>query len=168
MAYLNQKLLREDIEKYLRVFAETYCKKGEANITKLAHYAMQEFYRDYTPKYYDRTYDLYDPKKKHKQSNGSVIPYYHNNGDAIYGGVKISSENMSLYQPFSANPTDPFEVASFAWNGWHGHPLRDIYMSPTPLEIVRKMMNKKRFLYEMRIAAERVATSQKYSILKFK
>ena len=145
MAYLNQEKLREDIEKYTMTIAKTYCREGMYEITKMAHYAMNKFYADYNPKIYDRTFDLFNPKK-HDLSNGSVIPYYHNNRERIYGGVRISSRNMSPYQPFSKNPTDPSDVAWFAWHGYHGHPLRGISMSPSPLEIVRKMMEKEQFL----------------------
>lgn len=167
MAYLNQAKLKEDIEKYMTTTAEVYCREGMYEITKMAHYAMAKFYADYKPKYYDRTYDLFDPKK-HELSNGSVIPYYHNNGKRIYGGVRISSENMSLYQPYSKSPTNPADVAWFAWHGYHGHPLRDISMSVSPLDIVRKMMKKEQFLKKIANAALDAAKKQKYNYLKLK
>lgn len=153
----NQKDLEDDIQKYLYTFADAYCRDARVEITKMAKYAIEQFYQDYTPNYYDRTDDL---------KNNSYTPYYHNNGKAIYGGVRINSEKMKPYQPGTKSETDPFEVASFAWHGWHGDPIRGIYTTP-PLNMVKEMMKESNFLNKIQTNAERVATSQEYSILQF-
>ena len=155
MAVLNQDKLEKDLRKYLKIFAETYCKEASKELTKTAKNAIQQFYKDYTPNIYDRTEDL---------KNNSYKPYYHYNGRTFYGGVRITSENMSPYQPSSQSPTDPFEVASFAWNGWHGHPIRCIYTTP-PIQIVKEKKEDKKFLEELKSKATKEAQKQNYEIL---
>lgn len=158
MAVLNQKVLENDIQKYLYTFADSYCRDAEVEITKMAKYAIKQFYEDYTPNYYDRTDDL---------KNNSYTPYYHNNGKAIYGGVRINSDKMQPYQRGTKYETDPIWIAGWAWEqGYHGHPIRQIQTTP-PLDMVRGMMKESKFLNKIQTNAERVATSQEYSILQF-
>ena len=166
MPLVNQDDLREDLEKYMKAFAVAYCKEGMRRITEMAHCAMREFYNDYTPKYYKRTNNLYDPEKEGLK-NGSIIPYYHDNKKRIYGGVRISSKNMTPYQPGTAWETDAADVAWFAWHGYHGHPLRGITMSPSPLEIVKKNMSDKKFLDEVTKYATKQAKSLTYKTFNF-
>lgn len=166
LAYVNQDVLRRDINKYVTTVAETYCKLGRKNITKAAHYAMKSFYKDYKPKYYNRTYDLYDPKKENQLENGSIVPYYHNNGNQIYGGVRITTKNMSPYQIWSSNPTPARDVAYFAWHGYHGHPLRDIVMYKSPLDIVKRIMADNRLKKAIMVEAAKAVKKQKYELLR--
>lgn len=157
MAVLNQKLLEQDVEKYLRTFAKVYCRNAQVEATKMAKYAIKQFYKDYKPDYYDRTFDLRD---------NSYSPYYHDNGMRIYGGVRINSDNMQPYNRGTKYETDPFEVADVAWHGWHGVPIRGIYTTP-PLDIVKQMMAEENFLYKIRNNAESAAKSQSYTYLRF-
>ena len=80
---VDTKGLEEDILKYMKTFSKAYAKEGSKQITKKAQSCIEMFYRDYTPKYYDRTYDL---------KNNSYVPYYHDNGKAYYGGVRITAD----------------------------------------------------------------------------
>ena len=155
---VDQKALIKDLKKYMYTFADEYCHEAATEITKIAKYAIEQFYNDYSPDYYDRTYDLRE---------NSYSRYYHNNGRAIYGGVRINSEKMQPYNRGSKWETNPFEVASFAWHGWHGNPIRNIYTTP-PLDIVKEGASKQEFLNKLREKAENVAKNQEYSILKFK
>lgn len=167
MAYLNQKALYEDLEKYLHAFGEAYCREAQIEITKMAKYAIEQFYEDYEPDYYVRTNNLL---------KRSYEPYYHNNGKRIYGGVKITSKNM--FENYDG--VDAAYVADAGWHGWHGMKgsdymnnwglipnIRPIYTT-APLDIVRKMMSEKSFLDKIRNKAEDMAKLKRYSVLKFK
>ena len=88
ISYINKKALEKDVEKYLKTFAEAYADTAANEITKFAQQAIQRFYDHYTPKYYDRTDDL---------KKNSFSKYKHNNGNQYYGGVRISTYNMSPY-----------------------------------------------------------------------
>lgn len=136
--------IREELKDYFKTYAVTYCKEAQKELTKTAHSAMRKFYEEYTPDYYKRTFNLYDPKKNDLK-NGAIIPYFKDNGDRVYGGVRISSENMDWYNS-KGKGTDPFEVMDFAVHGWHGHPFRDIYKTPTILEIMDEKFNDEKFL----------------------
>ena len=157
---IDERQLQKDIKLYLKTFAETYCKQAEKEITEMAKDAIQRFYDNYTPKYYNRTDDLL---------NNSYSPYYHNNGKAIYGGVRISSHNM---QPYKGAGISEYEIASSAWRkGLHGFENRDknnrIYSFP-PITMVEIGMGNKKFLDRLQTNAENVAEKQQYSILTFK
>ena len=108
---VDTKGLEEDILKYMKTFSKAYAKEGSKQITKKAQSCIEMFYRDYTPKYYDRTYDLKD---------NSYVPYYHDNGKAYYGGVRITADFMSPYYSggIMNHPyTEPITIAQLAWHG---------------------------------------------------
>lgn len=149
------KELFDEITRYVKIYAYTYCKEAEKELTKTAEYAIDKFYNEYTPKYYDRTYDF---------RNNSVVPYFHDNGRKFYGGVKISGENMRPYQEGTKSETDPFEVVEFATHGWHGHPIRNIYYSPTISEIIEEKVNDQKFHNDLNKKAKKVANAQSYNI----
>lgn len=157
---INERALEKEIKKYLKTYAETYCRQASKELTEFAKDAIQKFYDDYTPKYYNRTYDLL---------NNSFEPYYHNNGRVIYGGVRITSSAM---QPYRGAGISQHEIASSAWRiGLHGFNNRDpydrIYTAP-PLYYVREKMNEKTFLDKLNKIGETVAKKQKYTYLKLK
>lgn len=109
ISYINKKALEKDVEKYLKTFAEAYADTAANEITKFAQQAIQRFYDHYTPKYYDRTDDL---------KKNSFSKYKHNNGNQYYGGVRISTYNMSPYVVGGLNNRrfiDPFYIARPAW-----------------------------------------------------
>lgn len=158
MAGIDERLLREDIRKYLRTFAESYCKDAEREITKMAKCAIEEFYSSYSPRYYDRTFDLRD---------NSYEPYYKDNGKVIYGGVRISSDNMRDYKNANA-----FEVAELGWSGWHGDSsgyggkFEPIH-TRAPISMVKQWMSNKNFLYSIKKKAGENARKQSYNYLSF-
>ncbi|WP_346961244.1 hypothetical protein [Clostridium sp.] len=158
MAEINENLLREDIRKYLRTFAESYCRDAEREITKMAKYAIENFYSDYSPIYYDRTFDLRD---------NSYESYYKDNGSIVYGGVRIYSDKMRDYKSSNA-----FEVANLGWHGWHGDKdgykghFSPIYTRP-PIAMVRQWMNNRNFLYTITKKAESKAKKQNYNYISF-
>jgi hypothetical protein len=158
--------LEKDILRYMKIYSEAYTKEGSKQITKKADMCMAMFYRDYTPKYYDRTYDL---------RYNSFVPYYRNNGKSYYGGVRITSDFMRPYYSggiMNYTSTDPFTVAQLAWHGWHGDPTGyNGHFVPirttSPLEVLTDFVNNESFLSSMRNYADKKATKQKYNYLKF-
>lgn len=165
--YINERELQKDINKYLKTFAETYCKQASKEITKMAENAINKFYDDYCPIYYDRTFDLL---------HNSYSPYYHNNGRNVYGGVRISSERMQDYKnswsDFSNwKTTSAYDVASWTWKaGYHGYEdgdsRRPIHTFP-PIAMVQMEMGNKSFLNRLQKNASSVAEKQQYSFLMF-
>lgn len=157
--YINERGLQKDINKYLKTFAETYCKQAQQEITEMARDAIQKFYDSYDPNYYNRTDDLL---------HNSYSPYYHNNGRNVYGGVRIHSNNM---QPYKGAGISEFDIASSAWReGLHGFEERDPYMrihTFPPIAMVQIEMGNKSFLNRLQENASNVAEKQQYSFLVF-
>ena len=164
---VDTKGLEDDIIKYMRTFSKAYAKEGSKQITKKAQSCIEMFYRDYTPKYYDRTYDL---------KNNSYVPYYHDNGKSFYGGVRITADYMRPYYSggiMSHTYTDPLTVAQLAWHGWHGDPTGyngrfDPIRTTPPLDVLTGFVHNETFLDLMYKYAEKKATKQKYKYLDIK
>lgn len=159
---INEKALKDDILKYMKTFSEAYVKEGSKQLTNEAKYCIEQFYEDYTPHFYNRTYDLRD---------NSYRPYIHNNGRIYYGGVRITSDFMSPY--YSGNTvTDAFTVAQLGWHGWHGDPtgyngrFEPIKTTP-PLDILTRFFKSEKFLKSVNNYAEDVAVNQSYTYLNF-
>ena len=155
----NEKAMQKDIEKWMKTYAETYCKQAAKEITNMAKDAIQKFYDDYTPRYYNRTFNL---------KIGSYSPYYHNNGRNIYGGVRISSANMDEYKGAGISA---YEIATSAWrHGLHGFEERDknnrIHTFP-PIAMIQMGMGDKKFLDRLQENANNVARKQNYSTFSF-
>jgi len=165
--YVDERVLQKDINKYLKTFAETYCKQAAKEITNIAEDAINKFYDDYSPIYYDRTFDLL---------HNSYSPYYHNNGKAIYGGVRISSHKMQDYinsygMGGQWSTTSAFDVVSWTWKaGYHGYEggesSRPIHTFP-PIAMVQMEMGNKSFLDKLQKNASSIAEKQQYSVLTF-
>lgn len=161
---LNVKDLENDILKYMKNFSKAYAKEGEKQITIKAQNCIKKFYNDYSPIYYNRTYDLRD---------NSYVPYYHDNGKAFYGGVRITSDFMSPYYSggiMNYSYTDPIIIAQLGWHGWHGDPtgyngkFNPIHTTP-PLNMLTNFINNKSFLDSMYKYADKKASKQKYKVL---
>ena len=151
----NEKDFQKDIDKWMRTYAEAYCKQAQKDITRMAENAIDNFYREYTPIYYNRTDDLL---------NNSYSPYYHDNGRRIYGGVRISSANM---QPYNGAGISQYEIATSAWRkGIHGFEERDknnLILTRSPIAMVQREMKNKHFLNGLMKYASDVAKKQNYS-----
>jgi hypothetical protein len=156
---LNDIAIRQDIQKWMRTYAEAYCKQAAKDITRMASQAIDRFYQEYTPKYYNRTEDLL---------NNSYSPYYHDNGKAIYGGVRISSANM---QPYKGAGISEYEIATSAWKkGIHGFEERDksnLILTRSPIAMVLREMKNKHFLNSLNKVGSNAAKKQTYSSFKF-
>lgn len=164
---VDTKGLEEDILKYMKIFSKAYAQEGSKQITKKAQSCIEMFYRDYTPKYYDRTYDL---------KNNSYTPYLHNSGDTYYGGVRITSDFMAPYYSggiMSHMYTEPIIIAQLAWHGWHGDPTGyngrfEPIRTTSPLDILTDFIHNKTFLDFMYKYADNKAIKQKYKYLDIK
>lgn len=163
---IDRKGLQDDILKYMKTYSKTYTKFACQELTKKAKSCIEMFYDDYTPKYYDRTFDLRD---------NSVIPYFHNNGNTYYGGVRITADYMSKYYSggvMNKKATDPIEVAQLAWHGWHGDPtgynghFEPIRTTP-PLDVLREYAKNKNFITFAKTFAEKTAKKGRYKSFYF-
>lgn len=159
--------LLKDVTDMMKIAATTYCKKAADELTKTAEYAISEFYNDYTPQSYKRTYNL---------KNNSYKRYYKNNGHMVYGGVYIGSEYMDTYYTWTEEgkeAIDPYIVAATSWeSGLHGIYSEDQSWRTVegvrgivPIEIVNAKMTDKKFLKELENEAEKASRLKKYKYL---
>lgn len=144
--------LHSDLKKYTMAFAKEYVRIGADELTKQAQTAMNIFYSDYTPQYYDRTYDLY---------SNSYSRYIHNNGSIYYGGVKISANGMSPYYHGNGEPVSASMIADMGWHGFHGP---DIETAP-PLDYLTQILDSIKDDAEQK--ATKVAENLSYSVIEF-
>lgn len=156
------KKLMNECRTYLETFAITFCKNAADELTKTAEYAISEFYKDYEPSWYVRTYEL---------ENKSYKRYYKNNGRRAWGGVYIGDKYMKSYNKNINEPItrDPYLVTSTAWEsglhgiyGWH---TEEGNKGVIPMEIIDEKMKDKKFLKELDNKAEQAAKSKSYEIL---
>lgn len=161
---INEAALRADMEKYLTTYAQTYAKSASEEFTKAAKDVINAvYYGGYSPEYYHRTDDL--------RSN-SYKKYLKNNGDTYYGGVVISSENMSDYTNIwgeKRSTTPASSVVEWAWGaGYHGYtggnPANGIYSFP-PISSLEMEIGFIKNNIESK--ALETARSQSYSVLQF-
>lgn len=157
MAKINKNAIKKDVEKYLKTFAKTYADEASKELTNAASNKIGQYYKDYTPKYYDRTDDLL---------KNSFSKYTHNNGRKYYGGVLINSEKMQSYHNDKA-----YTVAFNSWvEGYHGDPtgyggkFEPIRTTP-PLNMLLDTFENKDFRNKIKAIASKKAKSQKYYYL---
>ena len=154
--------LRKECRDYLTTFGITYCKKAADELTETAKYAIEAFYNDYDPTWYDnRTYDL---------KLNSYKRYYHKkNGLYVSGGVYIGTKYM---QPYYRNGEirDPMLVAATAWEtglhgilGWH---VEEGSRGVIPMQIIEDKMKDPKFLNDLETTATKAADAQAGEILK--
>lgn len=154
----NFDLLKNDIEQYAYNVVKTMATQTREELCDAAKYAIEEFYRDYTPKsgsintsyqweygspsgvplYYKRHYDNFLTRSYKK--------YYHNNHNKYFsGGVELSPDLMTDYYQGDIN-----EVFDMVYSGFHGVSSGFInprsftatrVMSPSPIQIIQKKQN---------------------------
>lgn len=149
MAEINTAALQSDISKYLRSYAIAYASAAATFGPMIAKQAIEEFYGSYDPVEYIRTENLL---------NNSYSRYYHNNGNIVYGGVRIHSGNMNEYV---GGGWDAATVAKQTWAaGRHGN----VHTYP-PLSMAAMALGQ--IEPRCKLIGETTALSQKYSVLKF-
>ena len=158
---VDTKGLEEDLLRYMKTFSKAYAQESCKQITQKAQACIEMFYRDYTPYYYDRTFDLL---------RDSYVPYLHNNGKAYYGGVRITSDLMSLYYSggfTSHTSTDPIIIAQ---SGWHGDPTGyngrfTPIRTASPLDVLTKFVYSENLITAVSKYADKKAKKQTYKYL---
>ena len=116
------KALSDDIKKFGSNIAREIAIHAREELTMAYAGAIEIFYDSYHPEKYHRSWEL----------RYSYQKYYTNaHGDIFYGGVRITADEM---EDVHQDPNE--EVLYYALHGWHGHPARDIYREPTPLELI--------------------------------
>lgn len=156
---VNERKLLNDVDKYINSYCKGYCKEAIKLLTEKTRMSVRQFYEDYTPVKYERTFDFRD---------NSYVPYYHNNSHGYYyAGVRMTSMNMQDYKGALA-----YEVAHLAYHGWHGDPTGyNGKFSPirtaSPLEMVKRYFVSSAFKNKIKSAGFKAAHSQTYGVLKF-
>lgn len=96
--------LRHNIDEVCRIVAG----RMRDELTKEAALAIETFYADYKPKYYNRHYRNF--------RKNSYTKYYSKSGKWYYGGVRLTPEAMQdIYR--SATPQEVFDTV---YAGFHG------------------------------------------------
>lgn len=162
----KQKDLEQDLRLYAETFREAYVKEAATLLTQTATVAIQKFYDDYSPKYYNRTKNLL----KHSYSK-----YYHNNGKKLYGGVRISARDMLPYDVSGGKGT-PSEltknVVNWSWRyGYHGyrnHDPNQPILTIAPALIVENTLTKTWFLRTLNHSALQAVKKNNYRVLEIR
>ena len=147
--------LASDIKRYSTNVAKHTAMAVADELTQTAYDAIETFYADYEPEYYDRHYYNFE--------ENSFRRFYHNNRDKIFsGGVELSTDNM---EPDYKGTLD--QVFTSVYMGFHGLPLADTpVMDTSPLEMIftvrEKIYNKPDKYIGI---GESQAKKYKYSIL---
>ena len=129
----------------LKEYAREICREGAIQardtIVAATREALQRFYVDYDPLYYDRTYGMLSK---------SYSPYWRNDHNKKYfGGVVLSPDRLvGNYHCYYSQPLDPEIVFSLVYfEGSHGkienfglEPIPK--MKPTPYELILEAQNK--------------------------
>ena len=161
---INIAALRADVYKYIKSFGEKYTSQAAEKFTEAARETIIDvFYGAYSPMYYHRTDDL---------ANNSYYKYKHNNGSKMYGGVVISSRDMSDYSnswQSLKSVTPASDVVSWTWSkGYHGYldkdPSNAIYTFP-PISSLEMRIGE--IIPQIESEALSYAKSQSYSVLQF-
>ena len=72
---IGQAEIDADIKKFVEIYCKTGAKIAGEEFEKRAKKAIQAFYNDYSPTWYDRTGNM---------MNNSFRKYYHNNSDKLF------------------------------------------------------------------------------------
>lgn len=159
---IDMQALEADVWKYMKTYARTFAKEASYAAVGYAKEAVDQFYNNYTPLSYRRTYNL-------QRGSYASKRYYHENGNRIYGGVRISSEKMKPYIKYEHGKKveiDPAPVMRAAWReGEHGYRFHAQTDRPTPVDIVKDKLEHGRPGFEAK--AEAAAVAQHYTVLNF-
>lgn len=158
---LNKEEFAKDLEKWITSYTNAYCNKAADLLTQQAKLCILNFYNSYNPLYYYRTDDLL---------NNSYKRYKHNNGKYVYGGVRISANEMQSYKKTSAKTV----LGMTFFHGYHGEITKEYddsyyyigkHYSYPPIYMLEYYMNDKNFHNCINQYAISIAKKQDYSIL---
>ena len=122
-------ILKNELQKYATEVAIGLATKVRDELTEITSYAIDEFYKSYTPVSYNRNY--YNFKKN------SFTKFYQNSHNSIIrGGVELTPDNLdSIYS------TDKYIVFNTVYSGIHGFPSVTPTMNPNPYKIITDYRN---------------------------
>lgn len=160
--------LIDDFKKYAKEINKAIVKLGVDRQTHAAKGIMSQYYGEYTPKWYERTWNL--------RFNSTIKPY--KNSKSKQGGVTISSEGMTDYEPrtFGAHPADSNKEprpAALIWysmwiQGYHGFDGKILYRGEYADTPYQELINARdRMQPRIKKQAIQVAQKQRYKALKF-
>lgn len=155
MARIDERSLKNDIYKCLRIYAKAYVNKAMQLTEAKAKKCIDAFYNSYTPKFYVRTYNI----KKH-----SIEKQYHDHGKArIDASLRIST--LNLFNNYGDGKT--FAVADAVWShGYHGNKGVGHIMSPSPYNLLWEYYKKRLWHKQAQNVARKAAVSAAYSIIR--
>ena len=106
---IDAKAIEADIRKFVDVCCSTIAKEATDLINKFAFQEMVEYYNEYDPYYYDRTYQIILQ---------SYRPYWSHTGSSYEGGIIINS-NFTDHQPKGITESQIYdEVWEKGRHGW--------------------------------------------------
>ena len=166
---LNTRYLYRDIDKYLRSYAYGFAKAAAEDMTSAAEKYIKQFYVDYAPIQYNRTFNFRD---------GSYEKILRQYEDKSIGGVWLTHLNMSVYQKYRGlgkgyDEIPPEVIWEQSLQGWHGNPKNPHWtpprMSPSPIELINQYYKQNCNLSNKKYknAARKYAESQHYSTFGF-
>lgn len=165
----STRYLSRDIERYLKSYAEGFAKASAEDMVSAAEKYIGQFYADYDPERYIRTFNFRD---------NSYSKVYEENGNRYTGGVRLSPSDMDVYLTYKGlgkgyTKTDPQYIWEHSLEGWHGDPKNPHWtpprMSPTPMYLISEYYRKNCNLNNKKYknAAKKYAEKQHYSTFGF-
>lgn len=160
--------IARDVRKYLMNYAKAYVEIASKDLTSIAQKYIQNFYVDYSPIYYDRTFDFRD---------NSYEKIFEHTANGYRGGVLLTWKNMSPYTKAwngvnERKTIDPSIVWADAIEGFHGarnSPHLPKTMKPSPMTLINEYYNKNVDLKnnKYKTYAKKYADSQRYLTFGF-
>ena len=126
--------IMHDVDNFANATISDMAMTVRDELTEAAHNAMINFYKHYTPMFYERNGDFNGNKGF---LNTGYKPYYINkHRSTARGGVEIPGDVKGYYR------YDINKISDFVWAGFHGPPIghnvNTPVMSPSPMEMVLK------------------------------
>ena len=148
--------LEADIKKLSHSVNSSLAHTMSKELEKEYNYVINNFYNEYTPKYYQR----HNPGGLYK----TYQRYYKNPHNRIYyGGIEITEDKM--YDDYHNSRID---VLNSFLNGYHGHPRLGIYSSINTYDHMTRYRDfLSNHVNDYIPDALNEARKQKYHILKF-
>lgn len=154
---INTTAIKKDIKKYIDNIAANMAENAGTKIVNKYKYIIQNFYNDYTPKYYNRVKGL----------NRSYQPYYKKQNRYFEGGIILSEDGIDVEYDYGKNGIYAFD--SFL-DGYHGNPDLGIANSIKPYEYMIQFRNSLKSNWKTTLLpdAKKKARQDTYSLISFK
>ena len=154
---INTGVVKKDIRRYIDNIAANMAKNARTKIVNEYMHVIQQFYNNYTPKYYTRVEGL----------NRSYEPYYKRQNRYFEGGVKLSENGIDVKYEYGKNGICAFD--SFL-NGYHGNPNLGIANSIKSYAHMLQFRNSLKSNWKTTLLpdAKKKAQQNSYSLISFK